>query len=1365
MANEPIHPGQHIRTTYLTPRKISVTDAAKLIGISRPGVSNFLNGKVSTTPDMAARIETAFGMPAATLLEMQAAFDAHGTKTKSAPTSAKAYVPPFLSFKANDVSDWVDHNIPARARLSVFLRTLVNSTGGGLEKVDFPGNDDAERAGWDGWTEARDGTPWIPAGTTGWEFGVNEDPKAKADGDFAKSVKAYKRKADRDQITFIFATPRRWPSKAKWIADMKAKMQWKDVRAYDASDLEQWMEQSLAGQAWFANETERPSQGVRSLDKCWSDWASVAKPALDGSLFKTAIDIARDKFKGFLARPASEPMVIAGDSVEEALAFLSQLFSDPELTEGRDRALVFDQVGVLPKLAQGSKDFIAVIHSRDVERELGPYSNSLRSIVLYPRNATNSEPHIILEPLGYEAFRVGLEAMGYDRDDITKHGNASGRSLTVLRRQLSNVEAVRTPEWAADNKIASSMVPLMLVGAWNADNESDQIALSLLAGDVPYEELERRIQELLALNDAPVWSIGGYRGVISKIDALFAIAKVITHADLKRYLDLAKVVLGEDDPALDLPEKERWAAASHGKQREFSGALREGISETLVLLAVHGDPLFKTRLGFDGEVAASRLVMELLEPLSTRKIEANERDLPVYAEAAPDTFLKIFERDLKTEQPASISILKSIEAGLFGFHSSRVGLLWALEGLAWNPTTLARAVLILGRLACVEINDNYGNKPIASLESIFRAWMPQTAADHDQRLKALMSLLEKFPSVGWKVCIDQFGHYGNSVGDYSHKPKWRPDGYGFGEPFKFMAPIHAFIREMVEVSLTRPSYSADMLCDLVDRMHGLADKDQERVWKLIEAWKGSASDLDIAKVREKLRVTVLSRRGRRRAKDEGFATLTKTAKAVYAAMEPTDLTNKHEWLFRQSWVEESADELDDDELDFRKREERVEQLRVAALKEVFTEQGMDGIFALAEQGKAQSQIGWHLIRSVLGNDEKTKLIVKALQPGSNDLSAERKNLIFGALRAMTVEDRAAFFATVRSLLSEGAMLTLLLLSPFSSGTWAIVDALSEVGRQGYWQDVNPEWIFEPEAENIEAIERMLKAERPRAAFAAVHFKLEAISPTLLYRMLSGIAKDGKDKSGEYQLQEYDIKTAFSLLDRNADVTLEEKAGLEFAYIEVLSRAFGNETQHIPNVERYIEMHPEMYVQALVWAYRRNDGREDPEKFRTPEGRDDLAMRGYRLLEGIERIPGHDKKGELRKENLAKWVSEVRKLAAELDRLAVCDICLGKLFSSAPPDADGNWPCEPVRDVMEELQSEEISRGAHTGLYNARGVHWRGEGGGQERELADKYRIWAEAIQFSHPFVSSTLLMEMVNTYQHEADREDNEAGIHRRLRH
>src|SRR3546814_5604150 len=73
--------------------------------------------------------------------------------------------------------------------LSVFLRTRVKSTRTGLSKVNFPGNDDSERPGWDGEIEADEATPWVPKGRSGWEFGVNQDPKGKADGDFAKSVK------------------------------------------------------------------------------------------------------------------------------------------------------------------------------------------------------------------------------------------------------------------------------------------------------------------------------------------------------------------------------------------------------------------------------------------------------------------------------------------------------------------------------------------------------------------------------------------------------------------------------------------------------------------------------------------------------------------------------------------------------------------------------------------------------------------------------------------------------------------------------------------------------------------------------------------------------------------------------------------------------------------------------------------------------------------------------------------------------------------------------------------------------------------------------------------------------------------------
>ena len=1360
-----IHPGQYVRDAALTPKRMSVTDAAKLLGISRPGVSNFLNGKVSTTPDMAVRVERAFGIPAQDLLDMQAAYDAALAKSKGTAAASKAYVPPFLSFKANDIEAWATPNVSARVRLSVFLRTLVHSTGVGLRTVDFPGNDDAMRPGWDGLVEAEEGTPWIPKGRSGWEFGVDKNVKGKADGDFAKSVKATPQ-ADREQMTFVFVTPRRWSGKADWVKSMKTSHQWKDVRAYDASDLEQWLEQSHPGQTWFANETNALSGGVRSLDRCWADFADVARPPLSGVLFKSAIEAAKRTMISRLKNAPDEPTIVAADSTEEALAFLAQLFSvegGDDLAAYRDRVLVFDKPDVLPRLAQGKPGFIAVTTDREVEREMGPLASTLHTVVVYPRNATTATPHVSLVPLNYEAFREGLEAMGLDRDEVSKCADESGRSLTVLRRRLSSVPAVRTPAWASDEKAASKLIPFLFVGVWDSRSEVDQLALSLVANDTPYEVLEKECQRFAALNDPPIWSIGTYRGVISKIDALYSCAGAVTREDLQRFFSLARMVLGEDDPALDLPESERWAALIHGKTREFSGALRESISETLVLLAVHGNHLFKARLGIDCEIEAARLVRELLTPLTTRTLEAAERDLPTYAEAAPDEFLSILESDLKTNDPAVMGLMRPADTGMFG-SCPRTGLLWALEGLAWSPVTLHRAALILARLSEVEINDNWGNKPINSLSSIFRAWMPQTAASHGERLAVMKLLAKRHPAVAWRVCIEQIDT-GHNVGDYSHKPRSRPDGYGFGEPFPTWKPVLDFVREMVEMALSWESYSRPMLCDLVEHLHDLSDDDQTRVWTLISDWAAQATDGEKALVRERIRVTVMSRRAARQNKGEWRASLSASAKIAYAALEPADLLQKYEWLFREAWVEESADEIQSDDFDFTKRDERIAVQRVDALRQILAAQGVDGVIRLAEMGNAASQIGWLLASRVFEEDALVDFIQRALPPEDHGEPWSRRNLVFGILRTQDDERRERILEQLKQVLPQHPFARLLLLAPFRHSTWRLVDELEEPNRETYWSEVVPDWIHEADDEASEGVERLLAVGRPRAAFACIHHKVEAIRPLLLQKLLSEMARGGKDGEGEYKLDQYSIERAFICLDRASEIGLEEKARLELAYIDVLSRPWARNEKHgIPNLEKYTENNPALFIQAIVWTYRRKDGGEDPPEWKVPaDSVQHLAERGHKLLEAISRIPGHDDLGELRADRLLKWVRAVRETCAELGRLEVADVCLGKLFAEAPEGSDGIWPCEPVREVMEEIQTEALASGAHTGLYNARGAHWRGEGGSEERGLAEKYRRGARLLQYSHPFVA-TVHSGMAKTYEHEASYHDTEADIRRRMR-
>ncbi len=217
---------------------------------------------------------------------------------------------------------------------------------------------------------------------------------------------------------------------------------------------------------------------------------------------------------------------------------------------------------------------------------------------------------------------------------------------------------------------------------------------------------------------------------------------------------LAEHVLSETDPALELPEDKRWVAGLYGKVRAHSAALRKGVCETLVILSIHGNNLFRERLAVDVEANVSTLIDRLLTPLSLDKLLSHDNDFPRYAEAAPDAFLNLLETDLKQPQPVLLGLLRPVESGLFS-GCPRTGLLWALECLAWNPQYLLRVSLLLAQLSRISIDDNWTNKPIHSLEAIFRSWMPQTAASLEQRIKTFEVLTKRFPDIGWPICIEQ----------------------------------------------------------------------------------------------------------------------------------------------------------------------------------------------------------------------------------------------------------------------------------------------------------------------------------------------------------------------------------------------------------------------------------------------------------------------------------------------------------------------------------------------------------------------------------------------------------------------------------
>ena len=91
--SNPVHPGDFIRTEIIEAHGLSVTAAAKVLGVSRPALSNLLNQHAGLSGEMALRIEKAFGVNMETLMRMQGAHDIAQARRRASKIRVRRYQP------------------------------------------------------------------------------------------------------------------------------------------------------------------------------------------------------------------------------------------------------------------------------------------------------------------------------------------------------------------------------------------------------------------------------------------------------------------------------------------------------------------------------------------------------------------------------------------------------------------------------------------------------------------------------------------------------------------------------------------------------------------------------------------------------------------------------------------------------------------------------------------------------------------------------------------------------------------------------------------------------------------------------------------------------------------------------------------------------------------------------------------------------------------------------------------------------------------------------------------------------------------------------------------------------------------------
>ena len=1235
--------------------------------------------------------------------------------------------------------------------LPLLVRRLVLAAVDPL-RIDIASGDSVNRPGYDGVLQTVEGAPLVPAGQSVWEMGTDQTPASKANGDY-KVRTAKPGAVAPGETTFVFVTPRRWQGKADWAAEKRAENVWRDVQAIDAVDLEQWLDRHYAVAAWARRQIVGTPDSLRDLEEVWELWATRTTPALSPALFTAGRGEAADRVRGWLAGPPA-CLRVRADSADEAVGFVAAVVQSLDL-QARDhvraRAVLVTTPDAWRAVAGGRVPHAIIAGSPGLGAEAPAVTRGHRVVVAYGNESAGVAVDVVLPPLRRNELEDALREMNVPDERRRELAAESRGRIAALVDLLGG--GVAAPHWAAP-AAAPQLVPFVLAGSWS-QTPGDLDAVRRLAR-VTADEVAERTARWANETDPPLRLVGGMWEWISRRRGWPHLGRFVTQADLAAIRQVAADALGEVDPRLTLAPDQRWMATIHDRVPVYSAALRKGLAETLAILAAFPDVV---RAGSNPVDLVNGVVRELFgtAPSPDRWYSLSPLLRPL-AEAAPDVFLSMVKRDAVGD--AGVRAVLFQAEGLFG-GSRHTELLWALETLAWSPEHLTRVALALGGLTVHDPGGNTVNRPAASLRTIFLAWKPYTAATVPQRLAALDALARRYPDVAFHLLRDLIPTRMETATP-TPRPRWRPwaDGHHenptYAEYWEYIAGIH-------ERALRGAGEDQSRWAALMSPIRDVPDAQLEQFFTRLDA-------LPLERFAEEpagaLRRAVRHLLHQKRTIDGIYQALTDAHVArlerVYDRLAPSDRVRRDAWLF------DNQPEL----LSVRGNDWEAEQAAIHRERETaigpFVEDGGRDLAAIAEQADSPWVVGYYAGQSALDDAAVVRHLGASLDAEAEGRRKFAGGLITGRLRrdgwpwverVFTADEPRAWPARRKAEFAFSL--------PFASATWDWVEGWGEDVAAEYWR-TTASWGCDVDQDAARAIRTYLARNRPLAAFRIGKMCLSgdkhvnAIPPELYLQVLQAVTAvatgemEAAEKLSAGEVDGYFLGRFLGVVERTGVADEQELARLEWIWLHALDHT----ERGTATLDRALATDPSFFATVVGLIYRsRLPGKED-EPPPEPDERDRArATQAWHLLHDWRGVPGRIATGEMDAGTLRRWVDSVRELFRASGHVAIGDQQIGEVLARVPAGADGVWPPECVRQILEDLQSEDIETGVYLGVVNGRGITCRdpSDGGKQERTLAERYERWAEAAIASPR--TTRILRGLADNYRRDARREDDQRDL------
>jgi len=683
-------------------------------------------------------------------------------------------------------------------------------------------------------------------------------------------------------------------------------------------------------------------------------------------------------------------------------------------------------------------------------------------------------------------------------------------------------------------------------------------------------------------------------------------------------------------------------------------------------------------------------------------------------------------------------------------HSAHPALLWALEGLAWDPNLLSRVTLILGKLARLDPGGKLANRPINSLRAIFLLWLPQTSATLEQRLEVLDVLMKREPGIGWSLLIKLLPRP-HDVGSFNHKPRWRQFS-GRDEDKVTIKEYLESISGIVERIIKNVGTSGRRWSEVIENFPNLPP--QER-GKVLSRLSECINSIDEGKFElwNKLR-KILSRH--RSFPDAKWALpeheLVKLEK-LYNKLEPEDIIKRSLWLFEDYWPKfPEGKELKD----YKELEQVIWQKRRDTVQSIWNSLGIGSIINLAIQTKKPQFVGIALTEISLTDKEEETLFSLLDTNEQNKISFVQAYIFQKVLEKGDIYIDKIVNDALDMNWSSKKIINLFLGFLQKRKVWDLLKKFEMPIQQKYWENLCPRFSDLPKEDILYGLKELMDVKRYFTALNTAAMFRQKIPSKFIAELLEKAALE-KSIDNINIVGPWDIEKLFEILDQAKEIERDEIAKLEWLYLPILARVGSGRPPKTLHQE--LANNSEFFVTVLRWCYKpKNKVFDEGEKDLSAEFKKQRAQLALKLLHNWKTIPGSDDSGKINYKKLKDWVDKARELSKKHDRLEVCDSYIGQVFAYAIPDPNSNWPPEEICRIIEEVRSKKLDNGLRIGIYNKREIVTKSlfEGGKQECMLAEQYRKYSENWATQYPRVSA-ILRKVADGYENEAKREDKES--------